>query len=560
MKDEPRWTGALFAAAIVAVVVPLLSVHYLPFTDLPEHVAVIATMARWFGGTEAATYDITFWRSQYLLYHAAGALLTRVVGDAVLANRLLLCGLAVALPLSVRTALRALGRDDRLAILAAMPFLSRPLFVGFLPYMASLPLYFFGLALVLRPRTRRSAALLAALAVALFYTHFSTLLVFVVTAVALEIVASARAPEPWSLGAFLAARVRRSLWLAPVALVAAAWSLTNRITLRGESLADRGEIGKMDVSRSIHALPLWTFDIFRSHVDEICGGVWWLALAVLAVLGARSEQAGSPAPAAGRPLVVRLLGRLDPAYVPLLCVLAIYFATPFRIGAGGMLNVRLAPIVALTATLTIPRSRGALRNGVLAVVAVATLAFAINATVQMRAIAREQMTDFDAILAAMRPDTRVVTLAFGNRPTRTYFEAYPFAASYHRVNGGRIASYSFSDLPHWPVQYTSAARPPQKPFPLWIYAPCAYRNAVDGAFYDYVLVSGGVDPFADQPAGPVFREARRTPTFVLYEKVHGELWTGPRGLDGPCATPADRSRSMDSPIMGTTYTDPPPPP
>ncbi len=556
MKEEPRWTVALLATAIVAVMVPLLSVRFLPFTDLPEHVAVMATMARWFGGTEPATYEITFWRSQYLLYHASGALLTRVVGDAVLANRLLLCGLAVALPLSVRAALRALGRDERLAILAAMPFLSRPLFVGFLPYVASLPLYFFGLALVLRPRTRRSTMALAVLATALFYTHFSTLLVFVVTAVALEVVASARSVEAWSARGFIAARVRRLLWLAPVALVASAWSVTNRITLRGESLADRGEIGKMDVARSIHALPLWTFDVFRSHVDEICGGVWWLALAVLAVLGARSEEASRAAPSRLRPLAVRLLARLDPAYVPLLCVLAIYFATPFRIGAGGMLNVRLAPIVALTATLTIPRSRGALRNAVLAVVAIATVAFAVNATVQIRALAREQMTDFDAILATMRPGTRLVSLRFGHRASRTYYDPYPFAGSYHRAHGGLIASYSFSDLPHWPVQYTSAARPPQKPVPLWIYAPCAYRNAIDGPFYDYVLVSGGVDPFADRPAGPVFREVRRAAELVLYERVLGEAWTGDRGQDGPCARTVAPARSMDPPVSEDYTTSP----
>ena len=535
------------------MVAPLLAVRFLPFTDLPEHVAVMATMSRWLDGTESATYDITLWRSQYLLYHAAGALLTRLLGDAVLANRLLLVGLALALPLSVRAALRALGRDERLAILAAMPFLSRPLFVGFLPYMASLPLYFLGLALVLQARTRRSGGLLAALAIGLFYTHFSTLLVFVVTAVVLEIVTSARAPGPWSFGIWLATRVRRLVWLSPVAIVAAAWSLTSRMTLRGESLADRGEIGKMDVSRSIHALPLWTFDVFRSHVDEICGGIWWLSLAVLAVLGVRAEQPAPPTGALGRPRAVRMLARLDPAYVPLLCVLAIYFATPFRIGAGGMLNVRLAPIVALTATLTVPRSRGALRNALLGAVALATVAFAVNATVEVRALAREQMTDFDVILASMRPDTRLVTLRFGNLATRTYYDPYPFAGSYHRANGGRVASYSFSDLPHWPVQYASEARPPQKRVPLWIYAPCAYRNAIDGPYYDYALVSGGLDPFADQPAGPVFRELRRVPGFVLYERVPGEVWTGERGRDGPCARPVDRPGSMDSAIMFPDY-------
>jgi hypothetical protein len=30
----------------------------------------------------------------------------------------------------------------------------------------------------------------------------------------------------------------------------------------------------MVASRAVHALPLWTFDLFRSHIDEICGGVW----------------------------------------------------------------------------------------------------------------------------------------------------------------------------------------------------------------------------------------------------------------------------------------------
>ena len=564
MTEKSRWADAVLGVAIAATVVPLLSVRFLPFTDLPEHVAVMATMARWFDGTERATYDIDFWRSQYLVYHAAGALLTKVLGDAVLANRVLLVGLAIALPLSVREALRALGRDPRLAVLAAMPFLSRPLFVGFMPYVASLPLYFLGIALVLRVRTRRVGVVLAVLAVGLLYTHLSTLLVFAVTAVTVEIVTSARAPAPWSLRAWLAARVRRLLWLGPVSLVAATWSVSSRITLRGESLADRGEIGKMAISRSIRALPLWTFDVFRSHVDEVCGAVWWLTLAALAVLGARAEKAGA-APREGlagrelaeRPLVIRLLARLDPAYVPLLCVLAIYFATPFRIGAGGMLNVRLAPIVALAATLTVPRSRGAIHTALLSVVALATVVFAVNATLEMRALAREQMTDFDAILASMRPGTRLVTLRFANRATRTHFDPYPFAGSYHRANGGGVASYSFSDLPHWPVHYTSEARPPQKTVPLWIYAPCAYRNAIDGPYYDYVLVSGGLDPFADQPAGPVFREVRRVGEFVLYERAPGEAWTGDRGRDGPCATPMDPLRTMDPGIMGEAYTYPP---
>ena len=511
----------------------------------------MATLSRWFdaAGGEAATYDIAFARSQYLLYHSAGALLTRVVGDAVLANRVLLVAVAIALPLSVRAALRALDRDEGLAILACMPFLSRPLFVGFLPYVASLPLYFFGIALVVRRANssasrRRRTVLLALLAIALFYTHISALMVFVVTAFALETILAAQPPReapddpPSSFARWAVARIYGLAWLAPVGVIAAAWSLAGRITLRGESLTDRGEIGTMDVSRSIHALPLWTFDVFRSHIDELCGGIWWTILAILAVLGARAGGSGPdevlPAGRAeSRPLALRLLGRLDPAYVPLFCVLAIYFVTPFRIGAGGMLNVRLAPLVAIAATLTVSQSRGRLRTLLLGGAALATMAHSANATREIRALAREHMAGFDQVLAAMRPGTRLVTLAFDHRVTRTYYDPYPFAGSYHRAAGGAVASYSFSELPHWPVHYRSEARPPPKPMPLWIYAPCAYRHAFDGPYYDYVLVSGGVDPFAAHPAGPAFRELRRIPNFVLYEKVPGEEWTG-SGNDGPC--------------------------
>jgi hypothetical protein len=44
----------------------------LPFTDLPEHVAAIATIARTFDPSsgDAATYEITPLRGQYMLYHA----------------------------------------------------------------------------------------------------------------------------------------------------------------------------------------------------------------------------------------------------------------------------------------------------------------------------------------------------------------------------------------------------------------------------------------------------------------------------------------------------------
>jgi hypothetical protein len=49
-----------------------------------------------------------------------------------------------------------------------------------------------------------------------------------------------------------------------------------------------------------------------------------------------------------------------------------------------MLNVRLAPLIAIAATLTVARSRGVWRNVALCAVAVTTIAHAANAVHEVR--------------------------------------------------------------------------------------------------------------------------------------------------------------------------------
>ena len=142
---------------------PTASFGTLPLTDVPEHVAVIATLARLMPGGGGAPYELALGNSQYLLYHAVGALIARAIGDAVLANKLLFALVAVMWPVSARSLLRAMGRDERLAIFAAMVFWNRATIVGLEPYVASVPLALFGLAVVVRqvaePTWRRGVTL-----------------------------------------------------------------------------------------------------------------------------------------------------------------------------------------------------------------------------------------------------------------------------------------------------------------------------------------------------------------------------------------------------------------
>src|SRR5687768_1276547 len=110
------WFMVALTVAVLASIAPLVVVRYLPFTDLPEHVAAMATIARAGEGADGATYEIALGESPYLLYHLSGALLTRLGLDAVEANRVLLLATAVAYPTSLALALRGLQRDPRLAM------------------------------------------------------------------------------------------------------------------------------------------------------------------------------------------------------------------------------------------------------------------------------------------------------------------------------------------------------------------------------------------------------------------------------------------------------------
>jgi hypothetical protein len=153
---------------------------------MPEHVAAIATLARMMTGSDEP-YVVDFGHSQYLLYHAIGAVLTLAVRDPIVANQLLLALVAVAWPVSMRSLLRATGRDERIAVFATMVFYNRALAIGFLPYLASVPLAVFALAVVARHCTRPTAArgvLLGALALLLFYMHVSSYALFCALAAA----------------------------------------------------------------------------------------------------------------------------------------------------------------------------------------------------------------------------------------------------------------------------------------------------------------------------------------------------------------------------------------
>src|SRR5438132_3899355 len=216
---NPWWTWLLFAGAL-ANIAALWSDRYLPFTDLPQHAAAIATIRHWGDPAWKAQeyFTLALGRSQYLLYYLAGALLAFPLGTAERANLVLLSLTALAFPFALRSLLRAMRMDGRLALFANGLFWSQSLLIGFFNYLAALPVMLWGLALAVRdaenPRPRHTV-LLAAVAVAIFYLHLSAFLLFVPAALLASLV--------------LGRKLRAFYWTAPAALLGIVFLATSPV-------------------------------------------------------------------------------------------------------------------------------------------------------------------------------------------------------------------------------------------------------------------------------------------------------------------------------------------
>jgi hypothetical protein len=316
---------------------------------------VIALLRHWFDPAwhVRSHYALALGDSQYLLYHVAGALLSLVTGSAEEANRLLLAIVGVSFPFALRALLAALGRDERLSIFGAPMFWSAPLMMGFLPYVASIPLVTWGFAICVnhaRGPSKKRWAGLALLGFTLFYLHVSGYLLFALGACTLTLVLTPVRRAPLLVS-----------WLAPSALAFAGW------WVRGSLASPRShgpEPHYIPPATLAAQLPVWAHDVWRSHVDEICAVGFWAAFVVLALLR-------DPRPDAD-PRLARA------AWVPVLCAAFAYIMLPYDVGMATMVNTRVATFVVLFMPLVLRPRDGRLTRASLALVTASALVGSID--------------------------------------------------------------------------------------------------------------------------------------------------------------------------------------
>ena len=272
----------------------------------------------------------------------------------------------------------------------------------------------------------------------------------------------------------------------------------------------------------------------RHGVDDVLG---W-ALSAVAVAFVALQRKSDTREARWRDRVALLL---------FATVLAMYVSFPAQIGPYMLLlDVRLAVFVALFGVVLL-RPRSGARGAVpLSLVAAAALALSAHSAYQVHAFEDEEVGHFDDLLQKLPRGSRLVMLNFAPHSVRANIDPFQYFGSYYRARYGGIAAFTFSEMPHWPVQYRPEWHPPT---PMAWGDPCAFRNARDGQFFEFVMTHGEKDPFASAPPGPTWEVVGASRAWRLYRKVPGS-WTPAAATPdlGPCAPEvAEAPITLDAP-------------
>ena len=493
----------LFAALALWAALPLWLVKRPPIQDLPQHLAAIRVLHDYSSPELGFSqfFELDLHSTQYLAYYLAAHLLAYPFG-VMLANRLLLTLAIVGLPYAMRSLLRALGRDEALALFVLPLTWNAHLILGFANFIAAIPLAVAGLALAVRDRIEPSRMRLIALAViglVTFYTHIVPF-AFLALGVALLAVGSRKAALRL-LGA-----------LAPAAIGAAVWS---RTTPAGRAVfaaagGGHGELGIeakfMRWSDALREAPAWLTDVLQDEIDDKLFVAWAVLLLACIAFGAIESRAASP----DEDMRTQLARRLAPL-APIAAIA--YFVTPSSYDWIWPINARF-PLLALVFLIPVlPEPRRLVRLVLLGgVIVVSVISFrAVGGA--FRRFERDEMGALDRALATIPPGKKVVGLIWDRSSRIVKFSPFLHSVAWYQVEKGGAVMFTFADFPQSPFKFKRENRPPHVP-PRWEWMPGAVNPQRDLGWYDFVLTRG-------EPGRLRLYGAQLEP---VYEDAHWNVW------------------------------------
>ncbi|MCU0701164.1 MAG: hypothetical protein MUC96_32040 [Myxococcaceae bacterium] len=496
-----RWAtrlGVTLAAA--GATLPLR--HPFPaITDFPEHAATIATVHDvLFAGPLADWYRLDFVHTQYWLMAVLGALLSPLAGGAVPALTLLLVASVVGTVVALMRLLHVLELDERLALVAVALVWTRPMTLGFVPFLLATPLVLLALAEVGHP-TRTRGWLVATLGLGTFFLNLASVVWLGLGALALGLSLEA-STGPWRA---LPRRLLPRLWgVGVLAFPLLGWALFSDVTNVDASRFTVSMRGQWwSPLRLLREAPGWLLD--RWHLEQDRWWLWGLALACVVLALPMGEKESS----SGR----------RPALALAAATLTLCLALPFERGWLWGLSARFLPVAAMLLAVALPSRRGLVRTVGLALVAVVSAGVTWLADDRFGA-AQPELQGAE-LLRGLPSSARVLQLSFDENSAVTLDAATPHLVAYHRAWNGGANEPSFVDLPQSVVRYRDGKAPYLRPWP-WEFEPNGYDNEKEGPHSDFVLVrgEGASFPPAEGTPGPRWRLFRERAGWRLFERRH----------------------------------------
>jgi len=490
------WLSSWLPPIVIGIMAaPTLILHYLPMTDLPQHLAV-ASMLQHMDDPRlgfADYYELALGRTLYWLPYAIALLLAKLL-PLTLAMRVVVFLSVIAYPLGVYALLRVTGRSGALALLAVPLMYNRAFFWGFVNFNLALGMSLLAMALFETPRNNaRTKVALAAVCVAIPLTHvYGIALVLGYACISLTL----ERRREW---------LRRALPLAPLVVGAAAWFAL------GRDAVGRGQLSFDPLQQRLLGLGNAVMGGYSDGSDEILLAATLLAIAFFvapAFPGKRTRWRD-----------------IDPSVRAAMLFaavnLALYFALPTHTEKAlfvhfrhGLLAMAFLPLVASNHSLLCrPRVSRVL------LLTLAGAALLVHGT-QLVRFDREARP-FDAVIDRLPDRPKLYFLSWDRTGEVIRTNPYHHFHAYVQARRGGVISFSFPEM-FWniPVRLRADAGVPKaQRFAEW--RPGSFDDDRVGWFYDFVLVrnssdgSGGVGTLPKFPYERIYAN----PPWELYRRI-----------------------------------------
>jgi hypothetical protein len=490
-----KLTTVIVLIASLLATAPAWIVEHPPLQDLPFHLATLRLIhdhgnpAYGF----ADVYKLSLLETEYLLYYVLGDFLAFFMGVKVASVAMVSLYLA-GMPLSMLALLRALGKDERLALLVIPLNVNVMFCMGLLPFVFGFPMMLGALAIAARQfekPTFRGGVTLGVAAVLVFFAHVLPFALFGVGCIAMF---------PWT---------RPHRWIACGAPLAAGLALVAWWIFG--SKAGGGAFQHLMENRpfalpaeAFAQFPKWSTNVFSDSSDEMW--VVCLGLVALAAMGLSAGDRDGAKPIARGWFLL-----------PVTCAVA-YLSLSGSLGDVWLFAQRFAVPALFTCIPLLRMPRGA-RGWAITAAAVYLLVFStVSVCAHFIRFEREEVGDFDDAIASMAPRKHVAGLIF-DRKARVMSDTYAsflHFVSYYQAEKGGVVQFAYTGFPHWPVQYLPGKYPPPGTAPRlhWEWMPEAVSIGELYPYYDYVLVHGsGFNP----PQG-TYHVSYRGSRWVVWER------------------------------------------